>query len=385
MEAARLRSEKRAKVIKSDRQFDYSGSQCLKALREDNVRSVLINPNIATIQTDSRFADRVYILPINAMYVQKVIEKERPDSIMLSFGGQTALNCGVSLEGEGILGKYGIRVLGTQIDSIRITEDRKLFKEAMQKSDVPVLPSAPAYSLTEAREIAKEIGFPVIIRVAYTLGGKGGGVAYNEYELEEIVQRGLTLSVVRQVLVEKYVGSWKQIEYEIMRDSHGNNAVVCNMENVLAMRVHTGDNIVVTPSQTLNNIEYHKLRSAAQRAASQCNIIGECNIQFGLDPTSEKYCAIEINARLSRSSALASKATGYPLAYMAAKIGLGYALPELVNTITKVTTACFEPSLDYITLKMPRWDFQKFERVKRRLGSTMKSVGEVMADRKSVV
>ncbi|MGB7558105.1 MAG: carbamoyl-phosphate synthase (glutamine-hydrolyzing) large subunit [Nitrososphaeraceae archaeon] len=379
LEAARLRSEKRAKVIKSDRQFDYSGSQCLKALREDNVRSVLINPNIATIQTDSRFADRVYILPINAMYVQKVIEKERPDSIMLSFGGQTALNCGVSLEGEGILGKYGIRVLGTQIDSIRITEDRKLFKEAMQKSDVPVLPSAPAYSLTEAREIAKEIGFPVIIRVAYTLGGKGGGVAYNEYELEEIVQRGLTLSVVRQVLVEKYVGSWKQIEYEIMRDSHGNNAVVCNMENVLAMRVHTGDNIVVTPSQTLNNIEYHKLRSAAQRAASQCNIIGECNIQFGLDPTSEKYCAIEINARLSRSSALASKATGYPLAYMAAKIGLGYALPELVNTITKVTTACFEPSLDYITLKMPRWDFQKFERVKRRLGSTMKSVGEVMA------
>jgi carbamoyl-phosphate synthase large subunit len=319
------------------------------------------------------------MLPINSTYVQKVIEKERPDSIMLSFGGQTALNCGVSLEGEGILNKYGIRVLGTQIESIRITEDRKLFKEAMQKSGVPVLPSAPAYSLSEARKIAKEIGFPVIIRVAYTLGGKGGGVAYNEYELEEIVQRGLTLSVVRQVLIEKYVGSWKQIEYEIMRDSHGNNAVVCNMENVLAMRVHTGDNIVVTPSQTLNNIEYHRLRSAAQRAASQCNIVGECNIQFGLDPTSEQYCAIEINARLSRSSALASKATGYPLAYMAAKIGLGYTLPELVNRITKVTTACFEPSLDYITLKMPRWDFQKFEGVKRRLGSTMKSVGEVMA------
>jgi carbamoyl-phosphate synthase large subunit len=319
------------------------------------------------------------MLPINSTYVQKVIEKERPDSIMLSFGGQTALNCGVSLEGEGILNKYGIRVLGTQIESIRITEDRKLFKEAMQKTGVPVLPSAPAYSLSEARKIAKEIGFPVIIRVAYTLGGKGGGVAYNEYELEEIVQRGLTLSVVRQVLIEKYVGSWKQIEYEIMRDSHGNNAVICNMENVLAMRVHTGDNIVVTPSQTLNNIEYQRLRSAAQRAASQCNIVGECNIQFGLDPTSEQYCAIEINARLSRSSALASKATGYPLAYMAAKIGLGYTLPELVNRITKVTTACFEPSLDYITLKMPRWDFQKFEGVKRRLGSTMKSVGEVMA------
>lgn len=379
MEAELLKSEKRAKVSKADRQFDYSGSQCLKALREDDVRSVLINPNIATIQTDSRFADRVYLLPINVTYVQKVIEKERPDSIMLNFGGQTALNCGVSLDSEGILDKYGITVLGTKIDGIRVTEDRQLFKEAMQKSGVHVLPSAPAYSLSEARKIAKEISFPVIIRVAYTLGGKGGGVAYNEYELEEIVQRGLSLSVVHQVLIEKYVGNWKQIEYELMRDSHGNNAVVCNMENILAMRVHTGDNIVVTPSQTLNNIEYHTLRSAAQRATSQCNIVGECNIQFGLDPSSERYCAIEINARLSRSSALASKATGYPLAYMAAKICLGYSLPELVNRITKVTTACFEPSLDYITLKMPRWDFQKFEHVKRRLGSTMKSVGEVMA------
>ncbi|HEU4823807.1 MAG TPA: carbamoyl-phosphate synthase (glutamine-hydrolyzing) large subunit [Nitrososphaeraceae archaeon] len=379
MEAALSKSEKRAKVGTADRQFDYSGSQCLKALREDDVRSVLINPNIATIQTDSRFADRVYLLPINVTYVQKVIEKERPDSIMLNFGGQTALNCGVSLDSEGILDRYGITVLGTKTDGIRITEDRQLFKEAMQKSGVHVLPSAPAYSLSEARKIAKEISFPVIIRVAYTLGGKGGGVAYNEYELEEIVQRGLSLSIVHQVLIEKYVGNWKQIEYELMRDSHGNSAVVCNMENILAMRVHTGDNIVVTPSQTLNNIEYHKLRSAAQRATSQCNIVGECNIQFGLDPCSERYCAIEINARLSRSSALASKATGYPLAYMAAKICLGYALPELVNRITKVTTACFEPSLDYITLKMPRWDFQKFEHVKRRLGSTMKSVGEVMA------
>ena len=348
-------------------------------MREDDVRSVLINPNIATIQTDTRFADRVYLLPISVTYVQKVIEKERPDSIMLGFGGQTALNCGVALEDKEILRKYGIRVLGTQIEGIKITEDRQLFKEAMQKSDIPVLPSAPAYSLAEAKKIAKEISFPVIVRVAYTLGGKGGGVAYNEYELEEIVQRGLSLSVVHQVLIEKYVGNWKQIEYELMRDYNGNSAVVCNMENVLAMRVHTGDNIVVTPSQTLNNIEYHKLRSAAQRATAECKIIGECNIQFGLDPFSEQYCAIEINARLSRSSALASKATGYPLAYMAAKIGLGYGLPELINKITKVTTACFEPSLDYITLKMPRWDFQKFEHVKRRLGSTMKSVGEVMA------
>ena len=318
-------------------------------------------------------------MPISVAYVQRVIEKERPDSIMLAFGGQTALNCGVTLEDEGILNKYGINVLGTQIEGIRITEDRQLFKEAMQKSEVPVLPSSPAYSLSEAKGITKEMGFPVIIRVAYTLGGRGGGVAYNEYELEEIVQRGLSLSVVHQVLIEKYVGNWKQIEYELIRDSYGNNAVICNMENVLAMRVHTGDNIVVTPSQTLNNIEYHKLRSAGQRAISQCNIIGECNIQFGLNPFSEEYCAIEINARLSRSSALASKATGYPLAYIAAKIGLGYSLPELTNRITKATTACFEPSLDYITLKMPRWDFQKFEHVKRRLGSTMKSVGEVMA------
>ena len=240
------------------------------------------------------------MLPISVTYVQKVIEKERPDSIMLGFGGQTALNCGVALEDKEILRKYGIRVLGTQIEGIRITEDRQLFKEAMQKSDIPVLPSAPAYSLAEAKKIAKEISFPVIIRVAYTLGGKGGGVAYNEYELEEIVQRGLSLSVVHQVLIEKYVGNWKQIEYELMRDNNGNSAVVCNMENVLAMRVHTGDNIVVTPSQTLNNIEYHKLRSAAQRATSECKIIGECNIQFGLDPFSEQYCAIEINARLSK-------------------------------------------------------------------------------------
>jgi carbamoyl-phosphate synthase large subunit len=308
-----------------------------------------------------------------------VIEAERPDSIMLAFGGQTALNCGVALHKCGILEKYGIRVLGTEIRGIEITEDRLQFKEAMKNSNIPVLPSAPAYSLAEALEIAKEIGYPVIVRVAYTLGGRGGGVAYNEYELQEIVQRGITLSLVHQVLIEKYVGHWKQIEYEVMRDYRGNGVTVCNMENVLAMRVHTGDNIVVAPSQTLNNFEYHMLRSAALRATEYCNIIGECNIQFGLDPMSEEYCAIEINARLSRSSALASKATGYPLAYMAAKIGLGYSLPELINRITKVTTANFEPSLDYIVLKMPRWDFRKFELVKRKLGSTMKSVGEVMA------
>ena len=249
----------------------------------------------------------------------------------------------------------------------------------MINSSVPVLNSAPAYSYEESLRISKNIGFPVIIRVAYTLGGRGGGVAHNEYELYEIVQRGLSLSMVKQVLIEKYVGEWKQIEYEVMRDSKGNGVIVCNMENVLGMKVHTGDNIVVAPSQTLNNYEYQMLRDAALRATAYCGIVGECNIQFGLNPFSDEYCAIEINARLSRSSALASKATGYPLAYLAAKIGLGYSLPELLNKITKVTTACFEPSLDYMVVKMPRWDFRKFELVKRRLGSAMKSVGEVMA------
>ena len=311
--------------------------------------------------------------------MERVIELERPDSIMLGFGGQTALNCGVSLYEQGILQKYNVRVLGTPISGINITEDRQRFKEAMIKSDVPVLQSLAVNSLQEAIMAAKEIGYPVIIRVAYTLGGRGGGVAHNEYELQEIVQRGLNLSMVHQVLIERYVGHWKQIEYEVMRDYNGNSVIVCNMENVLAMRVHTGDNIVIAPSQTLNNYEYHMLRSAAIRGTSYCGIIGECNIQFCLDPTSEQFAAIEINARLSRSSALASKATGYPLAYMAAKIALGYSLPELINKITKATTACFEPSLDYVVLKMPRWDFSKFELVKRKLGTTMKSVGEVMA------
>jgi carbamoylphosphate synthase large subunit len=298
---------------------------------------------------------------------------------MLGFGGQTALNCGAEIHKHGILKKYGINILGTQMNGIQLTEDRQLFKDAMIECNVPVLSSATAYSLETAWKVSREIGYPVIVRVAYTLGGRGGGVAYNEYELQEIVRRGISLSMVGQVLIEKYVGDWKQIEYEVMRDSKGNSVIVCNMENVLGMRVHTGDNIVVAPSQTLNNSEYHLLRSAAQRATAYCGVVGECNIQFGLDPTSPKYCAIEINARLSRSSALASKATGYPLAYMAAKISLGYSLPELINSITKTTTACFEPSLDYVVVKLPRWDFRKFELVKRKLGTTMKSVGEVMA------
>ena len=379
LEAGQLKSGKQARVRHTDRCFDYSGSQCLKALTEDGIKSVLINPNIATIQTDTRFANRVYLLPINASYVEKVIEAERPDSIMLAFGGQTALNCGVAIHKLGILKKYGINILGTPIKGIEITEDRQLFKNAMIRSSVPVLRSAAAYSLDTASKVSRAIGYPVIVRVAYTLGGRGGGVAYNDYELQEIVRRGLSLSMVGQVLIERYVGDWKQIEYEVMRDGKGNSVIVCNMENILGMRVHTGDNIVVAPSQTLNNSEYHLLRSAAQRSTAYCGIVGECNVQFALDPTSPKYCVIEINARLSRSSALASKATGYPLAYMAAKISLGYSLPELTNSITRATTACFEPSLDYIVLKLPRWDFRKFELVKRKLGSTMKSVGEVMA------
>ena len=360
-------------------EFDYSGSQCLKAIHEDGLKSVLINPNIATIQTDTRFADKVYLQPVTPEYVESVIESERPDSIMLSYGGQTALNCGVKLDEMGILQKYDVKVLGTQIPGIMATEDRQKFKDNMQKCGVPVLKSKTVHTFEGAKKVAEELGYPVIVRVAYTLGGKGGGVAHNEIELHEIAERGIAASLVGQILVEEYIGHWKQIEYEVMQDYGGNNVIVCNMENVLSMKVHTGDNIVVAPSQTINNHEYHTLRSAAIRATKHVGIVGECNIQYALDSDSDRYVAIEINPRLSRSSALASKATGYPLAYMSAKIGLGYSLPELVNRITKSTTACFEPSLDYIVCKHPRWDFEKFELVNRKLGVTMKSVGEVMA------
>ena len=360
-------------------EFDYSGSQCLKAIQEDGIKSVLINPNIATIQTDTRFADKVYLLPVNPEYVESIIEKERPDGIMLAYGGQTALNCGVKVDEAGVFQKYGVKVLGTQIPGIQRTEDRQLFKDSMNECGVPVLKSKTVRNFADAKKAAEELAYPVIIRVAYTLGGRGGGVAFNEIELHEIVERGLKASLVGQVLIEEYIGHWKQIEYEVMQDYDGNNVIVCNMENVLSMKVHTGDNIVVAPSQTIDNHEYHMLRSAALRATKHVGIVGECNIQYALDPNSDRYVAIEINPRLSRSSALASKATGYPLAYMSAKIGLGYSLSELVNRITKTTTACFEPSLDYIVTKHPRWDFSKFELVNRRLGPTMKSVGEVMA------
>ncbi len=324
-------------------------------------------------------ADKIHFLPVNPEFVTDVIERERPDAIFLGFGGQTALNCGIGLSKMGTLSKYGVKVLGTPIKGIEITEDRELFKEAMLDVGIACPTSKPAYSVAEARAAAKEIGYPVIMRVAYTLGGRGGGVARNEKELDSIAQRGLKLSMAHQVLIEEYIGHWKQIEYEVMRDAEDNGQIVCNMENILSMRVHTGDNIVVAPSQTITNREYHMLRSLALKAARKCGIVGECNMQFALEPQSETYRAIEINARLSRSSALASKATGYPIAYIAAKICLGYSLTELKNEMTGVTTAMFEPSLDYVVLKMPRWDTGKFQGASRTLGTAMKSIGEVMA------
>lgn len=360
-------------------EFDYSTSQCLKAINEEGLESILVNPNVATIQTDTRLANKVYLLPITPDIVARVIEQERPDGIMLVFGGQTALNCGVALKKQGILDKYGVRVLGTSVESINTASDRELFKETMVKNGISVIKGRAATSMQEALDIVKELGYPVMIRVAYTLGGKGSGIAHNEYELYEIVQRGLAASMIHQVMLEEYIGHWKQIEYEIMRDYKGNAITVCNMENILAMKVHTGDNMVIAPSQTINNREYHMLRSIGIKAVEACKVVGECNIQFTLEPTSERYAVIEINPRLSRSSALASKATGYPIAYMAAKLALGYSLDELLNKVTKVTTACFEPSLDYVVVKIPRWDFKKFDKVNRKLGTQMKSVGEVMA------
>ena len=359
-------------------EFDYSGSQCLKALEEDGVYAVVVNPNIATLQTDRPKHGKVYFQPLVPEFVAPILETERPDGILLSFGGQTALNCGVQLADSGALRQTKTRVLGTPLAGIRATEDRAKFVRAMARANVPTLPSKAVYSYEDALAAARSLGFPVIVRVAFTLGGKGGGVARDPEELREVVGRGLRASPVGQVLLERYVGEFKQLEYEVVRDARGNAITVCNMENVLSMRVHTGDNVVIAPSQTLTDHEYQMLRQAALRAVETVGIVGECNIQFCLDPKSEEYYAIEINARLSRSSALASKATGYPLAYVAAKLALGYSLPELKNRITGVTTACFEPALDYVVVKLPRWDLDKFARADRRLGPSMKSVGEAM-------
>ena len=358
-------------------EFDYSGSQALKALREEGIYSVLINPNIATVQTSEGVADKIYYLPVTPEFVEKVIEKERPDGILLSFGGQTALNCGVALYKSGVLEKYGVQVLGTPVQAIIDTEDREIFAYKLAEIGVKTARSIAASSMEEAIAAVEEIGFPVIIRAAYTLGGLGSGFCSNREELERLAASAFSYSP--QILVEESLKGWKEVEYEVVRDGYDNCITVCNMENFDPLGIHTGESIVVAPSQTLSNSEYHKLRAIAIRIVRHIGIVGECNVQYALDPDSEDYRVIEVNARLSRSSALASKATGYPLAFVAAKLGMGYGLHEIKNSVTKVTTACFEPALDYVVCKIPRWDLNKFEGVSKLIGSSMKSVGEIMA------
>ncbi|RXG47788.1 hypothetical protein VDGE_04183 [Verticillium dahliae] len=358
-------------------EFDYSGSQALKALKEAGVASVLINPNIATIQTNHSLADEVYYLPVTPEYVSYVIEKEKPDGIFLSFGGQTALNLGVQMQRLGLFEKYGVKVLGTSVKTLETSEDRDLFARALDEIDIPIAKSIAVGTIEEALDAAEKVGYPIIVRAAYALGGLGSGFANNEEELRNMAARSLTLSP--QILVEKSLKGWKEVEYEVVRDANNNCITVCNMENFDPLGIHTGDSIVVAPSQTLSDEEYHMLRSAAIKIVRHLGVVGECNVQYALQPDGLDYRVIEVNARLSRSSALASKATGYPLAYTAAKIGLGHTLPELPNAVTKTTTANFEPSLDYIVTKIPRWDLSKFQHVKRDIGSAMKSVGEVMA------
>jgi len=358
-------------------EFDYSGSQAIKALKEENIEVVLINPNIATVQTSDGMADRTYFLPIRPENVEKVIQKEKPDGILLQFGGQTALNCGIKLKEQGILKRYNVTVLGTQIDVIESTEDREIFAEKLKEIKEKVAPSQIAIDVKTAVKAAKEIGYPVLVRAAFALGGLGSGFAHDEKALITLVNKALACS--SQVIIDKSLRGWKEVEYEVVRDIKGNCITVCNMENFDPLGIHTGDSIVVAPSQTLSNKEYYKLRATAIKVVRHLGVVGECNIQYALNPDSEEYCIIEVNARLSRSSALASKATGYPLAYVAAKLALGIPLTDIANSVTKETTACFEPSLDYLVIKIPRWDMRKFSRVSTGIGSSMKSVGEVMA------
>ena len=358
-------------------EFDYSGSQALKALKEEGIETVLINPNIATVQTSEGVADQIYFLPVTPFFVEKVIAKERPQGILLAFGGQTALNCGVSLYKEGVLEKYGVQVLGTPVQAIIDTEDRELFVRKLDEIGVKTIKSHACENIEEARQAALDLGYPVIIRAAYALGGLGSGFCDNEEELDKLAEKAFSFSP--QVLVEKSLKGWKEIEYEVVRDRYDNCITVCNMENFDPLGIHTGESIVIAPSQTLTNAEYHKLRALSIRIVRHVGIVGECNVQYAFDPCSEDYRVIEVNARLSRSSALASKATGYPLAFVAAKLGLGYGLFELKNSVTKTTSAFFEPALDYVVCKIPRWDLGKFRGVDRELGSSMKSVGEVMA------
>ena len=358
-------------------EFDYSGAQALKALKEEGVESVLINPNIATVQTSQGVADKVYFQPVKPEFVERIIEKERPDGILLSFGGQTALNCGVELYQSGVLEKYGVKVLGTPVQAIIDTEDRDLFVKRLDEIGVKTIKSEACSTVEEVQKAAQALGFPVILRAAYALGGLGSGFCDNEEQL--LTQAEEAFSFSPQVLVEKSLKGWKEIEYEVVRDRFDNCITVCNMENFDPLGIHTGESIVVAPSQTLSNAEYHKLRALAIKIIRHIGIVGECNVQYALDPQSEDYRVIEVNARLSRSSALASKATGYPLAFVAAKLGLGYGLFDLKNSVTKTTSAFFEPALDYVVVKIPRWDLTKFHGVKRELGSAMKSVGEVMA------
>ena len=358
-------------------EFDYSGSQALKALREEGIYTVLINPNIATVQTSEGVADQIYFLPVQPYFVERVIEKERPDGILLAFGGQTALNCGVALHQSGVLEKYNVRVLGTPVQAIMDTEDRELFVEKLNEIGVKTIKSEACENIEQARKAAKELGYPVILRAAYALGGLGSGFCDNEEELDKLAEKAFSFSP--QVLVEKSLKGWKEIEYEVVRDRYDNCITVCNMENFDPLGIHTGESIVIAPSQTLTNSEYHKLRALSIKIIRHIGIIGECNVQYAFDPQSEDYRVIEVNARLSRSSALASKATGYPLAFVAAKLGMGYGLFELKNSVTKTTSAFFEPALDYVVCKIPRWDLSKFRGVDKELGSSMKSVGEVMA------